>query len=73
MSTKVKERLQRMNVLPTTTHEERQELDRVIEEHTQKYCDDAVGQLTDEQLLQYLKEARERLKKSKKEPMYVTA
>ena len=63
-----------------TTHEERAELDRVIEEHSGKYCDDAVDDLTDEELRSYLEEARNRLKKKtrkpsdeERQPMYVTA
>ena len=39
------------------------ELDKVIEEKTGKYCDDAVGQLTDQQLLDLLEQVRRRLRR----------
>ena len=40
MSIKVKIRL--MNLGVETTHEERRDLDRLIEERTAKYCDEGI-------------------------------
>ncbi len=65
MSQKVKERLDALNL--ATTHEQRRELDRVIEEKTGRYCDDAVADLTDSELKEMLEEARKRTAKVKKD------
>ncbi len=56
MSRKVKERLMLMRVLKQTTHEDRVELDRRIEEKTGKYCDDGVSELTDEEIMELLRQ-----------------
>jgi len=55
MSRRVKERLKRMGILDRTDHEDRVELDRLIEERTGKPCDDGVDELTDDDLLDLLK------------------
>jgi hypothetical protein len=59
-----------MNV--QTTHEEREELDKIIKERTGKYCDDAVDQLTDQQLMQFLEEARRRLRRKREMISFVS-
>ena len=72
MSRKVKERLMLMRVLRQTTHDDRVELDRRIEEKTGKYCDDGVDELTDEEIMELLRQIWEKKKKpweKKKEPI----
>ena len=72
MSDKVKERLMLMRVLGQTTHEDRVELDRRIEQKTGKYCDDGVADLTDEEIMELLRQIWEKRKKpweKKKRPM----
>ena len=66
MSRRVKERLMLMRVLAQTTHEDRVELDRRIEEKTGKYCDDGVDELTDEEIMELLRKIWERKKRKKK-------
>ncbi len=55
MSKRVKARLRRMRVLDRTDHEDRVELDRLIEERTGKPCDAGVDELSDEDLLDLLR------------------
>jgi len=68
MSRRVKERLMRMRVLVQTTHEDRVELDRRIEEKTGKYCDVGVDELTDEEIIEILRQIWE-MKNKKKKPI----
>ena len=68
MSRRVKERLMRMRVLVQTTHEDRVELDRRIEEKTGKYCDVGVDDLTDEEIIEILRQIWE-MKNKKKKPI----
>ena len=56
MSRRVKERLRLMRVLAQTAHEDRVELDRRIEEKTGRYCDDGVDELTDEEIIELLRQ-----------------
>ncbi len=63
MSRRVKARLGWMEVLDQTTHEDRVELDRRIEEKTGKYCDDGVDELTDEEIMELLRQIWEKKKK----------
>jgi len=63
MSRRVKERLMLMRVLQKTDHEDRVELDRLIEEKTGKYCDTGVDDLTDEEILDLLRAVWKRRKK----------
>ena len=65
MSRRVKERLRLMGVLDQTTHEDRVELDRLIEEKTGKYCDDGVDKLTNEEIMALLRKIWGRKKKKK--------
>jgi len=59
-----------MRVLAQTTHEDRVELDRRIEENTGKYCDDGVDELSDEEIMELLRQIWERKKKPwKKKPI----
>lgn len=72
MSRRVKERLELMRVLAQTTHEDRVELDKRIEEKTGKYCDDGVDELTDEEIMELLRQIWEEKRKpwkKKKEPI----
>lgn len=66
MSIRVKMRLASMGILPQTTHEERMELDKLIEERTGMYCDIGVEKLTDVELKQLLEVIRNK-KKQKRE------
>ena len=63
MSRRVKERLKRMGILDKTDHEDRIELDRLIEKRTGKPCDDGVDELTDDEVLVLLKRIWKRRKK----------
>ncbi len=54
MSKRVKARLRRMKILEKTDHENRVELDRLIEEKTGKPCDEGVDELSDEDILDLL-------------------
>jgi len=55
VSRRVKARLRRMLILEKTDHEDRVELDRLIEEKTGKYCDKGVDELSDEDILDLLR------------------
>jgi len=66
MSRRVKERLSRMRVLRQTTHEDRVELDKRIEEKTGKPCDIGVYELTDEEIMELLRQIWGKKKKKKK-------
>ena len=55
MSRRVKARLRRMEILEKTDHEDRVELDRLIEEKTGKPCDEGVDELSDEDILDLLR------------------
>ncbi len=63
MSRRVKERLMLMRVLRQTTHDDRVELDRRIEEKTGKYCDDGVSELTDDEIMELLRQIWEEKRK----------
>lgn len=63
MSRVVKLRLQLLNLLPLTDHEDRQEIDREIERRTKLNCDQGVEQLTDEQFKELVYEVLKRKKK----------
>lgn len=65
MSRIVKDRLRMMGILHETDHDERVQLDKLIEEKTGKYCDIGVLELTDRELGELLAEARRRLRKKK--------
>jgi len=76
MSAKVHDRLKQLGIdLEKTTHKERVRLDDYIEEKTDKWCDDGVDDVTDEELLElakksFKKEALPKGKKKKKIPNY---
>jgi len=50
MSRLVRIRLEKLNLLHLTTHEDRVEIDKEIERYTGLPCDDAVDLLTDEEI-----------------------
>jgi len=56
-----------MRVLDQTTHEDRVELDKRIEEITGRYCDIGVYELTDEEIMELLRKIW--AKKGKKKPI----
>jgi len=45
-----------MGIIGRTTHEDRMELDRRIEVKTGKYCDEGVNDMTDEEIMELLRE-----------------
>lgn len=55
-----------MRVLAQTTHEDRVELDRLIEAKTGKYCDEGVSELSDDEIMELLRLAWEKTKPWKK-------
>ena len=65
MSQIVKERLEKLNLLTGTTHEDRFAIDRKIEEKTGKYCDKGVHDLTDEEFIVLVKKVLKRRKGNK--------
>lgn len=70
MSRRVKNRLRRMGVLARTTHSDRVELDKRIEQETGKYCDDGVDELPDEEIMELLRQIWEKKGKPwKKRPI----
>ena len=69
MSRKVKQRLDALRIL--TEHEERVEIDKVVEEKTGKYCDDGIDEISDEELRHIVEEARKRLKKKRVVPAII--
>lgn len=63
MSIKVKELLKLLGI--ETTHEERLEIDRIIEEITGKYCDEGIDELSREEFIQIVYEAKKRIRRKK--------
>lgn len=68
MSIKVFERLARMMI--ETTHEERKEIDKEIEEKTGKYCDEGVNDLLDTELIEIVDKVKRKKKQKKIELVY---
>lgn len=52
-----------------TTHEEREEIDKEIEERTGKYCDEGVDELSDSEFIWIINKIKKR-KKRKEIPAY---
>jgi hypothetical protein len=83
MSTKVKERLKKL--LLEMTHEERQELDKALEQlmiaeygfiatkETELPCDVMIEKISDEQLKQIVARIKKKRKKKKQEEMIIEA
>jgi len=67
MSIKVKEWLRRLGI--ETTHEEREEIDREIEQRTGRYCDNGVALLTEAEFLAIIDSVRRRRRKATVEPL----
>ncbi|MDT7864702.1 MAG: hypothetical protein RQ968_04405 [Thermoproteota archaeon] len=65
MSIKVRELLALLGI--ETTHEEREEIDRIIEERTGLYCDEGIDLLSREEFLEIVYEAKRRVRKRKAE------
>lgn len=65
MSIKVRELLALLGI--ETTHEEREEIDKIIEERTGLYCDEGVNLLSKEEFLEIVYEAKRRVRKRKTE------
>jgi hypothetical protein len=66
MSIVVKDRLRKSGLLHFTTHKDRVEIDRVIEELTGMYCDEGVKLLSDSEFLEIVESVLRRKKKRKK-------
>lgn len=71
MSNNVKLRLQIMKWLHLTDHDDRMELDRIIEEKTGKNCDIGVSQLSDDEIKEILRGIW--LRKKKRKPIELVA
>ncbi|HID43628.1 MAG TPA: hypothetical protein EYP30_07665 [Archaeoglobaceae archaeon] len=67
MSIVVKERLRESGLLHLTTHEDRVEIDRMIEEITGMYCDEGVKVLSESEFLEIVESIIRRRKKKKAE------
>jgi len=63
MSIKVKELLKALGI--ESTHEEREEIDKLIEQITGKYCDEGITELTTEEFLYIVNEAKRGLEEEK--------
>lgn len=70
MSIVVKQRVAELGI--ETTHEERIALDNIIEEMTHVYCDEGVKQLTDAEVREAVRVAKERAKKKQQEDELLT-
>ena len=68
MSIRVKRRLGVLGI--ETAHEERVEIDRLIEERKEEYCDSAVEKMSNSELIAIVDEMRQR-KKRKEMTAYV--
>jgi len=67
MSIKVREWLRRLGI--ETTHEEREQIDREIEQRTGRYCDSGVELLNEEEFLAIVERVRRKGKKAPVEPL----
>ena len=67
MSIKIKEWLRRLGI--DTTHEEREEIDREIEERTGQYCDKGAELLSEAEFLAIVNSVRRKRRKQISEPL----
>jgi hypothetical protein len=67
MSIKIKEWLRRLGI--DATHEERQEIDREIEQRTGQYCDKGAELLSEAEFLEIVNLVKRRRKKQVIEPL----
>jgi len=63
MSVVVKDRLRKSGLLHLTTHEDRVEIDRIIEEITGMYCDEGAKLLSDDEFLEIVESVLRKRKK----------
>ncbi len=68
MSIKVFERLRKLMI--ETNHEEREEIDREIEEKTGKYCDEGIDELSDSEFIELVDKVKKKKKKKVEIPVY---
>jgi len=69
MSIKVREWLRRLGI--ETTHEEREEIDREIEQRTGRYCDKGIELFSEAEFLAIVNSVRRKLRKPTVEPLVV--
>jgi len=69
MSIKVRAWLRRLGI--ETTHEEREEIDREIEQRTGRYCDKGIALLSEAEFLAIVNSVRRKLRKPTVEPLVV--
>ncbi len=69
MSIKVREWLRRLGI--ETTHEEREKIDREIEQRTGRYCDKGIELLSEAEFLTIVNSVRRKLRKPTVEPLVV--
>ena len=72
MSKVVKLMLEKYGLLNETTHEDREEIDRIIEERTGYYCDEGVKMLSEEEFLSVVESVLKRRKKKWKSSICLT-
>jgi len=70
MSELVKFLLKKYGLLKDTTHEDRREIDRIIEERTGYDCDMGVGMLSEKEFLSIVHSVLRRKRKKEKEAAY---
>jgi hypothetical protein len=73
MSKLVRLMLEKYGLLDETTHEDRKEIDRIIEERTSCYCDEGIKMLSEEEFLSMVEYVLKKRKKKmeKEEVTYV--
>jgi hypothetical protein len=67
LSIKVREWLRRLNI--GTTHEEREEIDREIEQRTGRYCDSGIELLSEAEFLAIVESVKRKRKRAVAEPL----
>lgn len=67
MSELVKSMLEKYGLLNLTSHEDRKEIDRIIEDRTDLYCDEGVKMLSEDEFLSIVESVLRRRKKKRKE------
>jgi hypothetical protein len=67
MSKLVRLMLEKYGLLEVTTHEDRKEIDRIIEERTGYYCDEGIKMLSEEEFLSIVKYVLKKKKRTRRE------
>jgi len=70
MSLLVRKMLEKYGLLKETTHEDRKEIDRIIEERTGYECDVGARMLSEEEFLEIVRSVLRKKRKEKEEVAY---